>query len=68
MKHPSEQVEIINQILNVVDDMKPKGTSLVNFDTLHAIRKILGRKSDWDDIGDKTLLKRKLKKNAVTVN
>ena len=68
MTHPSKQVEIINQILNVVDDMKPKGTSLINFDALHAIRHVLERTNEWEGLGNSTLLKRKLKKNSVTVN
>ena len=63
---PSDQIERINQLLNVVGDTK--GNSIVNYDALHAVRKILGRDdSRWVFIGDDTLLKRTLRKNLVVI-
>jgi hypothetical protein len=68
MKRPSEQIDHINNILNVVDTFPDKGKSLVNYDALQAIRKVLDRKNQWDILSEKTVLKRTLKKNLVTVN
>lgn len=68
MKRPSEQIDRINLILNVVDTFPNKSNSLVNYDALHAIRKVLDRKNQWDNLGEKTVLKRTLKKNLVTVD
>lgn len=67
MKYPTTVVEKINTILNTVDMSNPKGNSVMNFDALHAIRKVLDRSTQWDNIGDNTVLKRKLKKNLVVI-
>lgn len=69
MKHPAELVETINKILDAVDETpgSGKGKSLSNFDALHAIRHILGRKSSWNNIGDRTVFKRVLKKKGIVI-
>lgn len=69
MKHPSELVETINQILDAADSIPggTKGKSLTNFDALNAIRHILGRKSSWNEIGDATVFKRTLKKKGLVI-
>ena len=67
MRHPADIVKSINEILTVLDGAEPKGSSLENYDALHAIRHVLDRKSNWEAIGENTRFKRRLKKNSVTV-
>jgi hypothetical protein len=67
MRHPADIVKNIDEILTVLDGADPKGASLENYDALHAIRHVLGRKSKWEVIGEATRFKRRLKKNSVTV-
>ena len=64
----------VKELLAIVDSIpeSSKGKSLVNFDALVAIRKILGitpahKLSDWINLTDRTRLKRELKKNNFTI-
>lgn len=63
--HPTEQIDKINQVLDVLGDTS--GNGIQNFDAVQAISKILGRKNEWNSLSDNTALKRKLKKNSVTI-
>ena len=67
-EHPTEIVEKIHAILDVLDECNTKGNSLANYDALHAIRHLLERpRNDWAVISDKTFFKRKLKKISVVI-
>ena len=68
-----ESVESCNKIkklvsiLDTIPDSK-KGKSLLNYDALMAIRKVLDtNNTQWDVLSDRTRLKRELKKNNFTI-
>ena len=67
MKHPAEQIEQISKVIDVLAGLKPNGKSLMNFDAVCVIRKILGKQSAWDNLDDTTLFKRTLKKNGIVI-
>jgi hypothetical protein len=66
-----EGLEKIKSLIKVVDGMPNSKLykSFINYDSLLAIRKILGVDvfGKWDKITDTTLLKRKLKKANVII-
>ena len=64
-----ERYEKIKKLVSILDTMpdSKKGLSLLNYDTLLAIRKVLGTNNAWDVISDRTRFKRELKKNNFTI-
>jgi len=66
-----EGLEKIKSLIKVVDGMPNSKLykSFINYDSLLAIRKILGVDADgkWDKLTDSTMLKRKLKKANVII-
>ena len=66
-----ESRDKVKKLLAIVDSLpeSSKGKSLVNYDALTAIRKILGVGSftEWTNLSDKTRFKRELKKNNFTI-
>ena len=64
-----ERLENIKSLITVVDGMSnsKNGKSLINYDSMMAIRKILGVNDSWNALSDNTLLKRTLKKANVII-
>jgi len=66
-----EGLEKIKSLITVLDGMPNSKLykSFINYDSLLAIRKILGVDADgkWDKLTDSTMLKRKLKKANVII-
>lgn len=66
-----EGLEKIKSLITVVDGTTNSKSckSFINYDSLLAIRKILGVDDggNWNKLSDKTLLKRKLKKANVII-
>jgi hypothetical protein len=64
-------LEKIKSLIKVVDGTTNSKSckSFINYDSMLAIRKILGVDADgkWDKLSDKTLLKRTLKKANVII-
>jgi len=64
-------LEKIKSLIKVVDGTTNSKSckSFINYDSLLAIRKILGVDADgkWDKLTDSTMLKRKLKKANVII-
>jgi len=71
MKHPIEQIEIINKLLDILDEAHSSGKLKINsyehYDALQAIRTVLGRPSQWTNLNSRTALKRRLKKNSFVI-
>ena len=64
-----ESYEKIKKLVSILDTMpdSKKGLSLLNYDALLAIRKVLDTNNAWDVLGDRTRFKRELKKNNFTI-
>ena len=64
-----ESCNKIKKLVSILDTMpaSKKGTSLLNYDALIAIRKVLDINNTWDVLSDRTRFKRKLKKNNFTI-
>ena len=64
-----ESYEKIKKLVSILDTMSDskKGKSLLNYDTLLAIRKVLDTNDAWDVLGDRTRFKKELKKNNFTI-
>ena len=65
----AESYEKIKKLVSILDTMpdSKKGLSLLNYDALLAIRKVLDTNDAWDVLGDRTRFKRELKKNNFTI-
>ena len=65
----AESYEKIKKLVSILDAMpdSKKGLSLLNYDALLAIRKVLATNNAWDALGDRTRFKRELKKNNFTI-
>ena len=64
-----ESLDKIKKLVSILDTMpdSKKGLSLLNYDALLAIRKVLDTNDAWDVLGDRTRFKRELKKNNFTI-
>ena len=64
-----ESLDKIKKLVSILDTMpdSKKGLSLLNYDALLAIRKVLDINNAWDVLGDRTRFKRELKKNNFTI-
>ena len=64
-----ESLDKIKKLVSILDTMpdSKKGLSLLNYDALLAIRKVLDTNYAWDVLGDRTRFKRELKKNNFTI-
>ena len=64
-----ESYEKIKKLVSILDTMpdSKKGLSLLNYDALLAIRKVLDINNAWDVLGDRTRFKRELKNNNFTI-
>lgn len=64
-----ESLDKIKKLVSILDTMpdSKKGLSLLNYDALLAIRKVLDTNNAWDVLGDRTRFKRELKKNNFTI-
>ena len=73
-----ESYEKIKKLVSILDTMpdSKKGHSLLNYDALLAIRKVLdtnaaklsvGYAPRWDTLSDRTRFKKELKKNNFTI-
>lgn len=64
-----ENRDKIKELVAIVDSIpqSSKYNSTVNYDAITAIRKILGIHSNWAALGDKTRLKRELRKRNFTI-
>ena len=64
-----ESCEKIKKLVFILDTMpdSKKGLSLLNYDALLAIRKVLDTNNAWDVLGDRTRFKKELKKNNFTI-
>ena len=64
-----ESYEKIKKLVSILDTMpdSKKGLSLLNYDTLLAIRKVLDTNDAWDVLSDRTRFKKELKKNNFTI-
>ena len=64
-----ESYEKIKKLVSILDTMpdSKKGNSLLNYDALLAIRKVLDTNDAWDVLGDRTRFKKELKKNNFTI-
>ena len=64
-----ESYEKIKKLVSILDTMSDskKGKSLLNYDTLLAIRKVLDTNDAWDVLSDRTRFKKELKKNNFTI-
>ena len=64
-----ESYEKIKKLVFILDTMpdSKKGLSLLNYDALLAIRKVLDTNNAWDVLGDRTRFKKELKKNNFTI-
>ena len=64
-----ESLDKIKKLVSILDTMpdSKKGLSLLNYDTLLAIRKVLDTNDAWDVLSDRTRFKKELKKNNFTI-
>ena len=64
-----ESLDKIKKLVSILDTMpdSKKGLSLLNYDALLAIRKVLDTNNAWDVLGDRTRFKKELKKNNFTI-
>ena len=64
-----ESLDKIKKLVSILDTMhdSKKGKSLLNYDALLAIRKVLDTNDAWDVLGDRTRFKKELKKKNFTI-
>lgn len=64
-----ENYNKIKKLVSILDTMhnSKKLTSVLNYDVLIAIRKVLDTNDTWDVLSDRTRFKRELKKNNFTI-
>ena len=64
-----ESLDKIKKLVSILDTMpdSKKGLSLLNYDALLAIRKVLDTNNAWDVLTDRTRFKKELKKNNFTI-
>lgn len=64
-----ESRDKIKELITIVEAIpsSKKGNSFVNHDAIMAIKKILEVQGSWDIIGDRTHLKRELRKRNFTI-
>ena len=64
-----ESLDKIKKLVSILDTMpdSKKGLSLLNYDALLAIRKVLDTNDAWDVLSDRTRFKKELKKNNFTI-
>ena len=64
-----ESLDKIKKLVSILDTMpdSKKGLSLLNYDALLAIRKVLDTNNAWDVLSDRTRFKKELKKNNFTI-